>query len=509
VTQLVFASFHRKKKVFLRTMQNETNIYSIVIIDDEPEMRTLLSDVFTDQGHKTHCFADGASALAALSEGGPLASNEEDGEIDLILSDIKMPGMDGIELTSQLKQLRPEIPVVLATGFGTIETAIEAMQKGAFHYITKPFKLTELNTVTERAIEFRKLQQDNTVLRQEVRKTWSYGNVIGKSQNMKAIFDLVERVSGASSNVLITGESGTGKEMIAQAIHRSGPRANKPFVAINCTAIPENLLESELFGHAKGSFTGAIQRKRGLFEEANGGTIFLDEIGDMNVLLQSKLLRVIQERKIRAVGENTAIDVNVRIIAATHKDLRAAMKDGRFRDDLFYRLSVIPIQIPPLRHRPEDIPLLAEHFLKKYAAANQARVKGFTKRAIQKLLRLRWEGNVRELENVVERAVVLCGDSLVDEADLPTHELVSPEGFFGDATRDFPTIEKLEERYIKLILEKTAGRKDKASNILGINRRTLYRKEREYGLVSANEPEPGMDEEASSLPASESGMSAH
>jgi len=383
------------------------------------------------------------------------------------------------------------------------------MQKGAFHYITKPFKLTELNTVTERAIEFRKLQQDNTVLRQEVRKTWSYGNVIGKSQNMKAIFDLVERVSGASSNVLITGESGTGKEMIAQAIHRSGPRANKPFVAINCTAIPENLLESELFGHAKGSFTGAIQRKRGLFEEANGGTIFLDEIGDMNVLLQSKLLRVIQERKIRAVGENTAIDVNVRIIAATHKDLRAAMKDGRFRDDLFYRLSVIPIQIPPLRHRPEDIPLLAEHFLKKYAAANQARVKGFTKRAIQKLLRLRWEGNVRELENVVERAVVLCGDSLVDEADLPTHELVSPEGFFGDATRDFPTIEKLEERYIKLILEKTAGRKDKASNILGINRRTLYRKEREYGLVSANEPEPGMDEEASSLPASESGMSAH
>ena len=490
-------------------MQNETNIYSIVIIDDEPEMRTLLSDVFTDQGHKTHCFADGASALAALSEGGPLASNEEDGEIDLILSDIKMPGMDGIELTSQLKQLRPEIPVVLATGFGTIETAIEAMQKGAFHYITKPFKLTELNTVTERAIEFRKLQQDNTVLRQEVRKTWSYGNVIGKSQNMKAIFDLVERVSGASSNVLITGESGTGKEMIAQAIHRSGPRANKPFVAINCTAIPENLLESELFGHAKGSFTGAIQRKRGLFEEANGGTIFLDEIGDMNVLLQSKLLRVIQERKIRAVGENTAIDVNVRIIAATHKDLRAAMKDGRFRDDLFYRLSVIPIQIPPLRHRPEDIPLLAEHFLKKYAAANQARVKGFTKRAIQKLLRLRWEGNVRELENVVERAVVLCGDSLVDEADLPTHELVSPEGFFGDATRDFPTIEKLEERYIKLILEKTAGRKDKASNILGINRRTLYRKEREYGLVSANEPEPGMDEEASSLPASESGMSAH
>jgi two-component system response regulator HydG len=311
---------------------------------------------------------------------------------------------------------------------------------------------------------------------------------------MKSIFDLVQRVSGASSNVLITGESGTGKEMIAQAIHQSGPRAGKPFVAINCTAIPENLLESELFGHAKGSFTGAIQRKRGLFEEANGGTIFLDEIGDMNVLLQSKLLRVIQERKIRAVGENNAIDVNVRIIAATHKDLRLAMKEGRFRDDLFYRLSVIPIQIPPLRHRTEDIPLLAEHFLRKYASTNQSKVKGFTKRAIQKLLSLKWEGNVRELENVVERAVVLCGDQLVDEADLPTSESTTPESFFGEATNDFPTLGKLEERYVRLILEKTAGRKDKASQILGINRRTLYRKEREYGLVPMDSPEMLMDE---------------
>ena len=503
-----FTSRSHEKKVFLPTMQNKSFIHSIVIIDDEPEMRTLLSEIFSEQGYRAHEFPDAKAALEALTEGGSLARDQDEGEIDLVLSDIKMPGMDGIELTSRLKEIRPEIPVVLATGFGTIETAIEAMQKGAFHYITKPFKIAELSTVVGRAIEFRNLQRDNTALRQEVRKTWSFDNVIGKSQNMKSIFDLVERVSGASSNVLITGESGTGKEMIAQAIHRSGPRANKPFVAINCTAIPENLLESELFGHAKGSFTGAIQRKRGLFEEANGGTIFLDEIGDMNVLLQSKLLRVIQERKIRAVGENTPIDVNVRIIAATHKDLRAAMKDGRFRDDLFYRLSVIPIQIPPLRHRPEDIPLLAEHFLRKYAAANQSMVKGFTKRAIQKLLRLRWEGNVRELENVVERAVVLCSDTLVDEGDLPTHELVSPEGFFGDATRDFPTLDKLEERYIKLILEKTAGRKDKASNILGINRRTLYRKEREYGLVSANEPEPGMEEDSAPLE-SGAGISAH
>jgi DNA-binding NtrC family response regulator len=303
---------------------------------------------------------------------------------------------------------------------------------------------------------------------------------------MKNIFDLVSRISGATSNVLITGESGTGKEMIAKAIHESGPRANKPFVAINCTAIPENLLESELFGHAKGSFTGAIQRKRGLFEEANGGTIFLDEIGDMNVLLQSKLLRVIQERKIRAVGENNAIDVNVRVIAATHKDLKTAMKDGRFRDDLYYRLSVIPIQIPPLRHRKEDIPLLAEHFLKKYSAAGNSKVRGFTRRAISKLMGMKWEGNVRELENVVERAVVLSSEALVDEHDIPTSETQTAEEFFGDSTSDFPTITKLEERYIRLIMEKTGGRKDKASQILGINRRTLYRKEREYGMVNAS-----------------------
>ena len=476
-------------------MQPNEIVGNIVIIDDELEMRLLLEEFFKARGFRTHTFPLASYAIKALEPEGPLGVSQVEGDIDLLISDIKMPQMSGIELTEKLKVLRPEIPVILVTGFGTIETAIEAMQKGAFHYVTKPFKLTELSVTVEKALQFRKLQRDNTALRQEVKKNWSHGSVIGKSQNMKAIFDLVNRVAGASSNVLITGESGTGKEMIAQAIHQSGPRANKPFVAINCTAIPENLLESELFGHAKGSFTGAIQRKRGLFEEANGGTIFLDEIGDMNVLLQSKLLRVIQERKIRAVGENTPIDVNVRIIAATHKDLRLAMKDGRFRDDLFYRLSVIPIQIPPLRHRKEDIPLLAEHFLKKYSATNNSKVKGFTKRAINKLINLKWEGNVRELENVVERAVVLCSDTLVDEGDLPTSENTSPENFFGDATNDFPTLTKLEERYIKLILEKTAGRKDKASNILGINRRTLYRKEREYGLVSSFDSEPLGDEE--------------
>jgi DNA-binding NtrC family response regulator len=277
--------------------------------------------------------------------------------------------------------------------------------------------------------------------------------------------------------------------MVARAIHQSGPRAGKPFIAINCTAIPETLLESELFGHAKGSFTGAIQRKRGLFEEAEGGTLFLDEIGDMNVLLQSKLLRVIQERKVRAVGENISRDVNVRIIAATHKDLKAAMKDERFREDLYYRLSVVPIMIPPLRNRKDDIPLLADHFLRKYAATNQAKIEGFTKRAVAKLIGLKWEGNVRELENVVERAVVLSEGPLIDEGDIPTGEHANAEQFFGGATDDFPTLDQLEKRYMSLVLEKTAGRKDKAAQILGINRRTLYRKERDYGFVSQENEE--------------------
>ncbi len=315
------------------------------------------------------------------------------------------------------------------------------------------------------------------------------GNVIGKSASMKAIFDLVSRVSQATANVLVTGESGSGKEMIARAIHQGGPRSAKPFIAINCTAIPEALLESELFGHAKGSFTGAIQRKRGLFEDAEGGTLFLDEIGDMNPLLQSKLLRVIQERKVRAVGDNVDKPVDVRIIAATHKDLKAAIREGRFREDLYYRLRVIPIVIPSLRYRRDDIPLLAEHFLKKYSAVNNSKVKGFSKRAVAKLVEQKWEGNVRELENVVERAVVLCTGTLIDEADIPTPEVQNADSFFSGAIEDFPTVNQLEERYIKVVLEKTAGRKDKAAQILGINRRTLYRKEREYGLVPPDSPE--------------------
>lgn len=272
----------------------------VLIVDDDRQMRSLLEDFFTNEGYRVYPFETASEALIELSAGGKHASDQDEGDIDAIISDIKMPQIDGLDFTARLQILRSEIPVILITAFGSIETAIEAMKRGAFHYVVKPFKLAEMAVNLERAFEHRKLLRDNTALRQEVKRSWGMAGVLGKSPGMKVVFDLVARVSQATANVLVTGESGTGKEMVARAIHETGPRAKKPFIAINCTAIPESLLESELFGHGKGSFTGAIQRKRGLFEEAEGGTLFLDEIGDMNVALQSKLLRVIQERKVRA-----------------------------------------------------------------------------------------------------------------------------------------------------------------------------------------------------------------
>lgn len=449
----------------------------VLVVDDDPEMRSLLNEFLHAEGYRSHLFPSAEEALEAL--------RSDAVQPDVIISDLRLSHMDGMEFLRTLKHERPDLPVVLATGFGSVDTAIEAMKSGAHDYVLKPFKLAELSVVLEKALEKRHLAQENLVLRQEIQKSWGVGNVLGKSPAMKAVFDLVQRVAKSATKVLVTGESGTGKEMVARLLHSLGPRAQKPFIAINCSAIPETLLESELFGHAKGSFTGAAQRKKGLFEEADGGTLFLDEIGDMSPPLQAKLLRVIQERKIRAVGDNVFHDVDVRIIAATHKELKAAIKENLFREDLYYRLSVIPIHIPPLRKRAEDIPILAEHFLRKYAAANGANIRGFTKRALAKLMKRRWEGNVRELENIVERAVVLSQQSLLDADDIPDSETVSPEVFLKEATSDFPTAAELQARYVRMVLEKTGGRKDKAAEILGMNRRTLYRKEHEYKLPSA------------------------
>lgn len=448
----------------------------IWIVDDDTEVRSLLMDFVVSLGWHCETFDNGLSALERLSQA-------QLPHPDVIISDIKMPQMTGIELCERVKELYPHVPVVLATAYATVETAIEGMKKGAFDYVMKPFKLGELEMTLLRAIRMNRLEKENELLRKEVSSQGQLANMLGRSPSMIAVFDLISRVAKSSANVIISGESGTGKELVARAIHKLGVRSTKPFIAINCSAIPENLLESELFGHAKGSFTGAINRKRGLFEEADGGTLFLDEIGDLSVSLQAKLLRVLQEHQVRAVGENISKEIDVRVIAASHKDLRALIREGKFREDLYYRLCVIPISIPPLRQRKEDIPILAQHFLKKYAILNHSPVKGFTTLAMDRLVNLKWEGNVRELENLIERLVVLTEKSLIDVKDIPVGEESVFESFLGNSVEDLPKLDQLEKRYMKMVLEKVGGRKEKAAQILGINRRTLYRKERDYGFV--------------------------
>ncbi len=451
----------------------------VVVIDDDPQMRSLLVDHLELSNYHVRGFSDGLEAMQFL-----LGSSPEAQQVELILTDLRMPEMDGLSVLRQLKPARPDLPIIIMTAHASVETAVEGLRKGAFDYFTKPFKLSEISHVVEKAISYGRLQRQNKTLASELKKTWNRNEIIGKSVAMQSIFDLIERVAPAQSNVLIQGESGSGKEVVAKAIHNLSPRAKKNFVAINCTAIPHALLESELFGHAKGAFTGATERKKGLFEEAEGGTLFLDEIGDLEIGLQAKLLRVLQERKIKPVGDTQFKEIDVRIIAATHKDLKKAISEKNFREDLYYRLAVIPIVVPSLRHRTEDIPLLAQHFLNKYSVINNKLVTGFSIETMQKMISLPWAGNVRELENLVERLVVLTPHSIIQVNELPTGEENQHEAFYGQATADSPTLEQLEKRYIQMILSKTGDKKEKAAQILGINRRTLYRKEREYGFIT-------------------------
>ena len=467
-----------------------------LVVDDDQEMRSMVSDFLVTRGFQVIKADNAVDALNMISKGQfsdpSISGSDICYNLDVIVSDLNMPDMTGIEFIERMKATGSEVPVILITAFGSIETAIEAIRKGAYDYTTKPFKLSEFGVTVDRAATYRALKRDNHRLTIVARAQTSYANIIGKSPGMREVFDLISRVADASASVLITGESGTGKERVARAVHDQGGRRSKKFVAINCTAIPDTLLESELFGHAKGAFTGAIARKRGLFEEADGGTIFLDEIGDMDLALQAKLLRVLQERKVRAVGETVDREIDVRIIAASHKDLKRAIKNGSFREDLYYRLAVIPIVIPPLRHRRDDIPLLVEHFLEKYSRLNHTTVKTIAQDAMNALVTLPWEGNVRELENVIERAVVLCRGAEITVKDLPIAPKNDGESFVESELErgTLPTLEDLERRYMKLVLDKTGGKKEKAAQILGINRRTLYRKEREYGFVAHDAAEP-------------------
>ena len=441
---------------------------TILVVDDEPEMRALLQDVLQERGHHVTVAQSGREALKRLAE-------EEYG---VVLTDLRMKEMQGIELLGEIKRSYPDINVILMTAFGSVETAVEAMKQGAYDYLVKPIKNEELIRVTERAVREAALRREVNRLRREVHKEYSFHQILGKSKAMHEVFDLIRRVADSPTNVLITGESGTGKELVAKAIHYNSERRDAPFVPVNCAAIPETLLESELFGHVKGAFTDAKTDKRGLFEEAQKGTIFLDEISELPLMLQAKLLRVIQEREIRHVGATRSIPVDVRIIAATNLMLAEEVKAKRFREDLFYRLNVIEIRLPPLRERKEDIPLLVEAFLRKCAEASHKEVRGMTESALAMLIDSPWPGNVRELENVIERAVTLArGEKIVPE-DLPP----AIQGARGErramdeaAERTLP-LQEVEKEYILRILEKTGGNKYQAAQVLGIDRKTLYRK---------------------------------
>jgi two-component system response regulator AtoC len=408
-------------------------------------------------------------------------------EFDVVLSDIHMPGMDGLGLLAELRDLRPETPVVLMTAFGSIRSAVEAMRAGAFDYVPKPFDLDTVLAALERALDRRALEEENRRLRRAVARVSSFGDLVGRSAAMNEIYAMIRRIAGSRSNVLISGESGTGKEVVARTIHFTGPRSSKPFVPINCTAMPEGLLESELFGHVRGAFTGAQSAKKGLFEEAQGGTLFLDEIGDMPLSLQGKLLRVLQDREVRPVGGNQQIRVDVRIVAATNKDLKREIERENFRKDLFYRLNVIPIQIPPLRERPEDVAVLAHSFVKKHGGERWH----LSEKAIQKLQAARWDGNARELENAIERALVLASGQEIKAADI----LLSEDGGSTEeslvdtvmrlALQRKLSLRDLENLYVDRVLEGTGGQKSEAARILGVNRRTLYRRNQRKPAGSA------------------------
>ena len=441
----------------------------ILIVDDDDSLRGMLRELFQDEGYRVW---DAPSAEAALDL-------TRDREFDVVLSDVNMPGKSGIELVGELRKVRPEAPVVLMTAFASVASAVEAMRSGAFDYITKPFSNDVARLAIERALEFRALEEENRRLRLAVDRTSALGDLIGTSAAMRDIFALIRKIAHSRASVLITGESGTGKDVVARTIHFHGGRAKQPFLPINCTALPEGLLESELFGHVRGAFTGAHATKRGLFEKATGGTLFLDEIGDMSLPLQGKLLRVLQDGEVRPVGGSDTTKVDVRIIAATNRDLGKAIEEGLFREDLYYRLNVIPVYIPPLRERPDDIPALVEAFVRKHSPDRPSTV---SPRAMTWLKVQSWRGNARELENAIERALVLAETNELSVEDFRARDArgepeVDPATtLIESAAESSLSLDELIERYTEEILRRCGGNKVHAAAILKIDRKTLYRR---------------------------------
>ncbi len=444
----------------------------ILVVDDELSMRELLELFFLREGHAVDVAADGGEGIRRLHEQ----------EYDLVITDLRMPRTHGMVVLEQCRDLYPGTPVIVMTAFASTETAIQAMKMGAYDYFTKPFKLDEVKAVIDKALERRRLVTENQKLRAELNDRHRFGGIIGRSEKIREVFDLVSRVARTRTNVLILGESGTGKELVARAIHDQSERSERAFLVINCAAIPENLLESELFGHKRGTFTGATADKEGLFKAADGGTLLLDEIGELPLGMQVKLLRVLQERKVKAVGGLREIPIDVRVVAATNRDLEAEIATGGFRQDLYYRLNVISIELPPLRDRPTDIPLLAHHFLRKYAGEFDKPITEIDPDALQLLLAHPFSGNVRELENIIERAVALEEGDRVTVHSLPGQLRRRPDPATGDAGGlELPdqgidlegVVDGVERRLIEQALDRTGGRKKEAARLLGISFRSL------------------------------------
>jgi two-component system response regulator AtoC len=440
---------------------------NLLVVDDEEPFRRLLKNELSRKGYAVEVASDGAEALNLL----------RDRNFDVILLDVVMPGVDGISLMKRLKEDSSTPAIVVLTGKATVETAVEAMKNGAYDYLTKPYKLDELTIIVDRAYEYSRLSVKSKMLEQELVRKETPFDFIGKSRQLREILALIEKVAPTDSPVFVQGESGTGKELIANAVWHYSKRKDLPLIALNCAALSEHLIESEMFGHEKGAFTNAYQMKHGLVEVADKGTLFLDEIGEMPIALQAKLLRFLDSGEFRRVGGNKALRVDVRVIAATNKDLQALIKAGAFREDLYYRLNVINIAVPPLRERRDDVEELARHFLKRYAKKLDKQVKDFTPEAVELLTAYRWPGNVRELENVVERAVIVCDTAEIGAEDLS----ISSYAAVADIPVN-PSLEEMEKNYILRVLKEAGGNQSKASQLLGIDRKTLYLKLKKYGI---------------------------
>lgn len=441
-------------------------IGSILIVDDEEEIRNSLSIVLREEGYQCATAPNGAVAIEALKEH----------SFDILITDLKMPGADGIQVLEHALQRSSDMLTIIITAHASVETAIQALRKGAADYILKPLDFDEVILRIENLLKQKNLMQENKYLREQIDQKFNFNHIIGESPAMKEVYKMVERVSDATSNILITGPSGTGKELVARAIHANGPRSSKPFIAINCGAIPKDLMESELFGHKKGAFTGAISDKDGVFVAANNGTVFLDEVGEIPLNQQVNLLRVVQEREVKPIGSNKMVSFDTRILAATNKDLEQEVEKSNFREDLYYRLNVVEIPLPTLQERKEDIPLLALHFLQKYSRELNRPLKGITSEAMGALITFEWKGQVRELENIIERSVLLGDSEFITLDDLPGSIRESSGGLNYDSDSLEEAVQTFEKHHILSVLKRTDGNKSEAARLLGIDPSTLYRK---------------------------------